>query len=544
MKRNNWVSVIKGSWLIIFWFLALRAILGAGLVAPESAYFSAAPTIRHLSPESVEVSWTLFPEFSKTTHYQVQVNHALYGSSTKGTREILTGLAGGGSYHISVVTYDNGSAVGVSSPTAVIMAPEAPQGIGIYNIGTDSVGLYWQKVDTAVKYRVYLFPDTLLQEVEATELKTLVTGLTPGSLITLRLTALNGTGESFFSVDQQVQLLPPAPEFKIIENQIGSDWFSLKWDSVEGAVKYKVFVNDDEVASFAASINTCKIENLQPGSTVAVKMTITNATGQSEPSEALIIQLLPAKPVLAVAEVSSFSCTLQWSAANGATYYKIYTNNDWAIFNVPATINNVTLTENIVVGMTATYTVRAGNGTGESEPSNPVVVTYTRNSALIREGGDLAALMASVYKFNDKVPQKMQGKPIMWVYFPPELEGPALAFEAVYFDQLTLLPELQDVNFVGVFTRSVVTIKGARRSNLEWKKAVAGYDIKIPGQLPMVRFYGPDGMLRKIIRISMAIVSPYDIFKELPEVFEKSDNMMHLYQENRQKFETLHKESE
>jgi hypothetical protein len=59
----------------------------------------------------------------------------------------------------------------------------------------------------------------------------------------------------------------------------------------------------------------------------------------------------------------------------------------------------------------------------------------------------------------------------------------------------------------------------------------------------MVRFYGPDGMLRRMIRISMAIMSPYDVFKEIPEVFEISDGtMLQLYQEDRNRFENLHQQ--
>ena len=539
MKRNAKGSLLKGAGIILLIVVALFHLLEAGSDPKNSEYFVVAPSITHLSPESVKVSWTVYPEFNDSTHYQVQVNHALYGSSTKKTYETVNHLAPGGTYSLSVVTYDKGSAAGVSSPTSILMAPAAPTEIGIYDLGSASVGLFWQSVDTATGYRVYLASDTLLQELPASQTKVLLTGFAPGSFITLRLTSFNTTGESYYA-DVPVQLLPPPPVFTIIEEQIGADWFSFKWVPVEKAISYQVLVNETVVATLAASITEHRIEGLPAGDTVSLRMTAQNPVGYSEQSEALIIQLLPAAPILALTSVSSFSCTLQWSAANGAAYYKVYENDQWAIFNVPSSITNVTVTENITAGMTATYTVRAVNGTGESAHSNPVVVTYTSDSAIVRNGGDLAGVQATFSQFSDTLPVSLRGQPLVWVYFPPELEGPALEIEASYFEFLTAMPEMSLVRFIGVFTSDIAKVKVAQRPNLTWKKVGASRQLKIPGHLPMVRFYGASGELHNMIRISMAIMSPYDVYKELPEVFEKSANMLQLYQENQERFDNLH----
>lgn len=521
---------------------ALIGLLEAGDSGRPGEYLAQAPSVTHLNPESVKLSWNQYPQFNASTHYQVQVNHTLYGSSTKNTWETVKHLEPGGTYYLSIVTYDKGAAVGVSSPTSILMAPAAPADIGIYDLGSASVGLFWQKVDTATGYRVYQASDTLLQELTATQTRVLLTGFQPGSLLNLRVTAINITGESYYS-DITVQLLPPPPVFTIIENEIGADWFSFKWVPVENALSYQVLINEAVVATLAASINEYKAEGLPPGDTVSLRMTAQNSSGSSQQSEAVIIQLLPAAPFLAMTEVSSFSCTLQWAAANGAAYYKVYENEQWAIFNVPSSINNVTVTENITAGMTATYTVTAVNGTGESAHSNPVVVTYTSDSAIVRNGGDLAKVQATFSQFNDKLPESMCGQPLVWVYFPPELEGPALELEASYFEFLTATPEMSSVRFIGVFNSDITKVKVAQRPNLSWKKLPASRRLAMPGHLPMVRFYGPDGMLRRMIRISMAIMSPYDVYKEIPEVIEKSDGtMLQLYQESRDRFENLHQQ--
>ena len=535
MIRKIQEPLLRGVVFVIIAVVALFSLLEAGLNAGRDEYFNQTPRISHLNSSSMKVEWNLYPQFNKSTHYQVQLNNALYGFSTKETSKTLYKLQPGGTYRVAVVTYDKGSAIGVSSATTVMMGPAAPAGISTYQIGTDSVGLIWQAVPTATKYRIYQAPDKLLSEVDAPETKALISGLISGSLVTFKLTAVNETGESSFSDDFKVQLLPVGPVVSIVENQIGSTWFSIRWKPVEQAISYRIIVNDEVVASAAADVNEYKVEGLPAGTTVSVKMTAVNSSGVSETSEPIIIQLVPAAPVLAVAAVSSYSCTLTWSVANGATYYKVYLNNSYA------TINTVTLTEHITAGTTATYTVAAANGTGESAQSNEVVVSFTTNSASIREPGDMGAVQASLYQFNDQqLPESMRGKPLVWVYFPPDLVGPELALEVSFFESLTRLPEMSGVSFIGAFTRETVEITTKDAKNVSWKKAQKNADIRIPGCLPLVRFYGSDGILRNSIRIPMAIISPDEIYRELPESIEKNSEMLQLYQESQERFDSLH----
>jgi len=533
--------LIRGAVLVVCAIVSLFSLLEAGLKSGRDEYFSQKPKITHLSSSSLKVEWNLYPQFNKSTHYQVQLNSALYGFSTKETSKIVSKLQPGGTYRIAVVTYDNGTVAGVSSATAIIMAPATPTGITASQIGTASVELSWLGVNTATAYRIYMGSDTLPLEVNAPETKAFITGLPPGSLVNFRLTAVNSTGESTISEAFKVQLLPVGPVVSFIDNQIGATWFSIRWQPVAGAISYKIIVNDEVVATAPADASEYKVEGLQAGTTVSVKMSAVNATGISETSEPLIIQLIPATPILAVAQVSSYSCTLQWSVANGATYYKVYLAQSFAVMNVPSTINTVTLTDQITAGTIATYTVKAVNGTGESEHSNVVVVSFTANSARIIEAGDLETVQASLYQFNDQqMPESLRGMPLVWVYFPLELTGPELALEASFLESMACLPEMTGVRFVGVFTGEVVKLEAKKNSTLTWKKASRGNEIRIPGELPLVRFYGANGLLRKSIHISMAILSPEEIYKELPESVEKNDNMQLLYQEARDRFETLH----
>ncbi len=541
MIRKFQEPLLRGACLVACAVMALFSLLEAGLNAGRDEYFNQKPKITHLSSSSMKVEWNLFPGFNKSTHYQVQLNNALYGFSTKETSKTLTRLEPGGTYRVAVVTYDHGSVAGVSSATSVQMAPSAPSGLIAYQIGTSSVGLAWQAVNTATAYRIYQGSGTFMLEVAASETRALLTGLTPGSSVALKMTTLNSTGESGFSETLKVQLLPVGPVVSFVDNQIGATWFTIRWQPVANAISYNILVNDETVATAPADASEYKVSGLAAGTTVSVKMTAVNTSGQSETSEPLIIQLIPATPVLAVAQVSSYSCTLQWSVANGATYYKVYLDKSYAVMNVPATINTVTLTEHITAGTTATYTVRAANGTGESEHSNVVVVSFSANSARIVEPGNMEAVQASIYQFNDqRLPDSLQGRPVVWVYFPPALTGPELDLEVSFLDSLSGLPEMAGVKFIGVFTGEVIETRPSGQKNLIWKKASSGNDIRIPGELPLVRFYAADGYLRNSINISMAILSIDEIYKELPESIEKNEEMQLLYQENHDRFDSLH----
>jgi hypothetical protein len=505
------------------------------------AYFGMAPSVANIKPDQLDVAWTVFPDFNERTHYQVQLNHSLYGSSQKTTGTTVRRLEPGGTYDVAIVTYHDGKVAGVSSATTVLMGPPAPVDVYIYDVASAGFKVIWQRMKTAEKYRVYRFPDILLAQVDDPANKATVNGLNPGEKFSIFVTSVNSSGESYKSESKTVQLLPPPPALTIVENEIGPTWFSMKWNAVENATGYSIYINEAEVAQVGSGTLSYRAENLPVGTAVSVKMKAENSAGASEVSEAIIVQLLPATPILAVSDVSSFSCTLQWSVANGATYYKVFENDEWCIFNVPASINQVVVSQHVTAGMIATYTVKAGNGTGESEPSLPVMVTFTSSPSQPLEPLAENLLPNLLQQSNERLSTNLRGKPLVSVYFPAELDGPELALEATWLDRLASEERLRRVKFFGVFTHDRPRIKTARRENINWK--IARSDSSrwfLPGNLPLVRFYDSDGWLRKVARVSMLILTPEDVFKELPEAFEQDAELIELYREEKENFETLH----
>lgn len=526
----------------VFYILLVVAIVVFStttlLRASENSYFSQAPTVEHINNTTIKVSWNSYPDANETTHYQVLADAKYYGSSTKLLHETVKYLNPGGDFEVKVVTFHNGRLLGVSSATQVLMTPLAVSNIKVFDVTTNSFGIMWSGVETATKYNFYN-NNTLIGSKEESGINNKLTlnGFEDGALLNITMTAVNKTGESPSSDVIPVQLFPVASlSLKIVDRDITSTSFKVKWTPVKYASSYKILINEEEIASVSSDITEYTVKDLMAGTSVSVKIAVANSAGQAVNDESVIVQLKPSTPILTATDISSYSVTLTWSVSNGANNYKVFVNGENAIYNVPSTITNLTVTDGVNEGMTATYTVRGVNDIGESEDSNAVTVTFATGSVEVNSPIDMNTLRANCFQFtNTTLPAKYRGKSSVWVYFPPELTGPKLALEAEYLEFLASSEELASVDFYGVLTNSSLKNKN-KLANLKWKLSKAAELKKIKGKVPIVRFYSESGELRGTINISMAIITNMDIYKALPELMEKNESVTHLYSE----FEKLH----
>jgi hypothetical protein len=315
----------------------------------------------------------------------------------------------------------------------------------------------------------------------------------------------------------------------------------MKWEPIENAISYTIVINDEDLATVGSDTLEYRVEGLATGTAVSVKIKAQNTSGASEISEQVIVQLLPAAPLLVASDVSSYSVTLQWSVANGATYYKIYLDKEWCIYNVPSSINEVVITENISEGMTATYTIKAGNGTGESSHSQPVMVTFIGSETMLLDNSVSDSLPGLLYNKNVRLNSSLRGQPLVSIYFPRELNGPELALEATYLDRLAIDNRLKKVRFYAIFTNKVARFGRRKNGNIIWKRAnPQDSRFLLPGLLPLVRFYDSEGWLVRQQRVSIPVLTFEDVLKELPEAIEVDDGMIELYRDKQDRFENLH----
>jgi hypothetical protein len=541
LKKDKLLLINIILWSLIIVISNYAEILEAVQRPEADQYFQAPPVISELKPDQMRVDWGVYPEFDSSTHYQVQLNHKLYGSSVKVNYNKLYNLQPGAIYDVSVVTYHKGSVAGVSSYTKILMAPAAPPEINVYDIASASFKVIWQKVPQSEKYRIYREPDTLLAEIDGSENKTMISGFAPGEVFTIYITAINSTGESYPSKSCLVELLPPTPQIEVIEDEIGPSWFSIKWEAIKGATGYNIFVNESQAAELGPGELNYTATGLATGTAVSVKIQTINDSGVSDISEPVIIQLLPDAPMLAATDIGSASCTLQWSVANGATYYKIYQDHEWCIFNLPSSTNQVVVDQHITEGMTATFTIKAGNGTGESKHSAPVVVTFAASATRKIKTLPANLLPALLQQKSTRLKNDLHGQAMVTVFFPQNLDEPSLALEASYLDSLASDSSFGNVKFVGIFTGKVANFKMSEKDNLVWKKARKNDPrYLLPGCLPLVKFYDSNGWLVKSARVSMPILTSKDIAKELPEAFDFDSDFIKLYQDEKAVFDKVH----
>ncbi|RCK79473.1 MAG: fibronectin type III domain-containing protein [Candidatus Ozemobacter sibiricus] len=352
--------------------LVLNGWVGA---APPPDHLSP-PTISQITPSGFRVSWIPYAQFSPRTHYQVQIDHALYGSSLFGTTTQVEGQSPGTTVAVSVVTFHDGHVIGVSSTTTVLLGPAAPAPVYATEITSSTFRLTWRPVPTADHYRIYLFPEQLLQTVPASVTSLVLGPFTPGASLTVTVVAVNPSSPSAPSDPVWVRLKPPAPRLEVVADEIGTTSFRLRWTVAEGATGYTVYRDGEAVGVTDASTTTFLVASCSPGLVARARVVARNATGESDASNEVAVLLKPARPDRPWAtEIATRSFVLNWRLVTGAESFQVFRDGEWHVANVAAPTTSVRLSSGLNPGDTVSMTVKARNATGDSEPSEPVVVT-------------------------------------------------------------------------------------------------------------------------------------------------------------------------
>ncbi|HNV71301.1 MAG TPA: fibronectin type III domain-containing protein [Candidatus Ozemobacteraceae bacterium] len=359
--------------MLFIWavFASMNAAFGSW-----SATIAAVPTISQITPVSCVVSWPVYPQYDDSTHYQVRLNGALYGSSTKGTSQKVIAQRPGYTSTIDYVIYHKGKVLGVSSATQVLQCPATPVGVYADTITSTSFRLSWGDVPTAEEYLIIIdgYPS---QTVTAPAHQVLLDGFLPGVLLNVRVRARNASGYSYDSKPLTVQLLPPAP-LQISVSEIGQTSFRLSWLAATGAASYTVFRDTETVVEVGSSTLTYVVASCTPGASHTVRLQSRNANGLSDLSTETRVLMIPATPLRPMTlAVSSQSFTISWIPVLGAQGYKIWRDTEWQIGNVSSQTTTATFKKGFDPGNAASITVSAYNQTGDSPQSPGVYVVLT-----------------------------------------------------------------------------------------------------------------------------------------------------------------------
>lgn len=341
-----------------------------------------APNISEIRPASFRVGWAIFASADSTTHYQVRIDHALFGVSLTGDHATVSSVKPGRTYKVEVITYHQGAMIGISSPTTVLTGPAAPLTVYATDVTSSTFVLHWTLAPTATAYHAVDASGKILATTGASDTSTILSGFSPGQSVTVRVLSENPSSLSDASKPLTVVLKPRPPDLTVTTDQIASSGFLLTWTAVEGASTYTVLIGTSPYAVVASSVTSLRVAGLETGSLVTVKIMAENAGGQSEYSPEQTVRLRPGDPAKPwVTDLASTNCVLNWNPVRGADSYQIFNGASWHLANVSASLTSALISGGFNPGEIATITLVARNTTGDSGHSPPVIVQFPSPTA-------------------------------------------------------------------------------------------------------------------------------------------------------------------
>jgi len=291
--------------------------------------------------------------------------------------------------------------LGGGAPT-VPAAPVATAGTGVSQSGftanwnaSTGASSYRLDVSTSSSFTSYV---TGYQDLTVTGLSRAVSGLSASTAYYYRARAVNAAGTSgnsnTITVTTSAPATPPAaPVATAATNVLGTS-FQANWNASGGATSYRLDVSADEsFATFEPGYQDLTVSGLSQAvsglsasTSYYYRVRAVNAYGTSGNSNVITLDTgvltPPAAPVAtAGTSVTTTSFQANWSAASGATSYRLDVSTDSGFTSYVAGYQDLTVSgeSQAVSGLTAStayyYRVRAVNADGTSGNSNTITVT-------------------------------------------------------------------------------------------------------------------------------------------------------------------------
>ena len=262
---------------------------------------------------SITVTWT---KSTGATAYKVQVDNGAVSTLGDVATHTFSGLSAGTSYTLKVSASNAGgdSAAATLSATTRPVAPTLSQA---YTATDTSITVTWTKSTGATAYKVQVDNGAVsaLGDVSTHEF----TGLSAGTSYTLKVSASNAGGDSAaatLSATTRPAAPTLSPTYTATVNSI-----TVSWTKSTGATAYKVQADSGTVAVLG-DVATHTFTGLSAGTTYTLKVSASNAGGDSA-AATLSALTRPAAPTgLSTSGITQTAITLSWTKSTGATSYK------------------------------------------------------------------------------------------------------------------------------------------------------------------------------------------------------------------------------
>jgi hypothetical protein len=326
----------------------------------------------------------------------------------------ITGLNAGTTYFYRVKGRNAGGTSPNSNVISQITVPSAPVAQNASTVLNTSFIANWQTVNGASYYELDVATDNTFNNfvngfqalnVGAVDNYT-VTGLSVESNYFYRVRAINdnGNGISPNSNIISVTTTPdfPNPPVAIAATNITKNSFTANWQTAVGADSYRLDVATDAnfanlfLQNFNADVNlSADINGLSPGVTYYYRVRGVNTLGPSLNSNTISQITIPTEPLALsasnlVLNPQNPGFTARWNQVAGASAYRLDVATD-NLFSVGSILPNLDdldvgnvnsfVLNNLILGGTYFYRVRAINSAGASANSNVITTVIIPNPA-------------------------------------------------------------------------------------------------------------------------------------------------------------------
>ncbi len=370
---------------------------------------------------SSAIQWDLI---QGATSYQLDVardinfNDYVAGYESRGVSsksESIIGLLPGTTYWARLRAVN---VTGISSDSEILSFQTVPAAPLLESTGTDhtSISLNWQNVKGADGYQLEMVTseDTTYVDYNSKAITGLIASLSPATEYHFRIRANNTSGASDYSNSLKLLTIPATPDFNAIDS-LSQTGVYFSWEHINGAEEYLLEVSKDQFATRISgytpkflSINSDKLNSLEPGTNYQGRLQSKNATGKSPYSKEVIFLTLPATPnIRDASSVSTSSFNANWDKVFGAANYllEVATDPRFTQIFITESVTNALSFE--ITGLDQNteywYRIRAGNSSGESPNSGTISV----QTAVI-----VQALVINSLTFDRKFTESMSSSPI------------------------------------------------------------------------------------------------------------------------------------
>ena len=263
---------------------------------------------------STELKWN---SVSGATGYDVMFNGRM--TSVSGTSKKYTGLSANTKYPYKVRSKNSDGAGEYSSEKTAQTAPKPPTGVKAVT-DEDSANLSWDSSSGATGYEV----DADGKKYSATGNSHKVSGLSPNTSHTFKVSAKNAGGTSTPSSSKSAKTTPKAPaspKAAATKNSV-----TVSWPSVSGATSYDVMFDGKTYRTTGTSKS---ITGLSPNTSHTYAVRCNNADGSSRYGAENRVSTLPSAPSMPSginATASKNAVTVSWQAVSGADNYDLEFN--------------------------------------------------------------------------------------------------------------------------------------------------------------------------------------------------------------------------